>query len=281
MSGTLFVVATPIGNLEDLSPRARQTLADVDLIAAEDTRHTGRLLSHFGVETRLLALHDHNEIDRAERVIRELAAGRSVALVSDAGTPLISDPGYRLVKAAHEAGINVSPIPGPSAMIAALSVAGLATDRFCFEGFLPAKKKGRRDALAGLANETRTMVFYESVHRMESSVADMVEVFGRARSVFLGREMSKMHEQCISTTLGELARQVMDDEITQKGEIVVVVAGGDRVTSSAIDSDSLLHDLAALLPKKEVARIVAKATGEKRNALYQRLLDMASAADSD
>lgn len=281
MSGTLFVVATPIGNLEDLSPRARQTLADVDLIAAEDTRHTGRLLSHFGVETRLLALHDHNEIDRAERVIRELAAGRSVALVSDAGTPLISDPGYRLVKAAHEAGINVSPIPGPSAMIAALSVAGLATDRFCFEGFLPAKKKGRRDALAGLANETRTMVFYESVHRIAGSLADMVAEFGHDRSAFLGREMSKMHEQCISTTLGELARQVMDDEITQKGEIVVVVAGGDQVTSSAIDSDSLLHDLAALLPKKEAARIVAKATGEKRNALYQRLLDMASAADSD
>jgi 16S rRNA (cytidine1402-2'-O)-methyltransferase len=281
MSGTLFVVATPIGNLEDLSPRARQTLADVDLIAAEDTRHTGRLLSHFGVETRLLALHDHNEIDRAERVIRELAAGRSVALVSDAGTPLISDPGYRLVKAAHEAGINVSPIPGPSAMIAALSVAGLATDRFCFEGFLPAKKKGRRDALAGLANETRTMVFYESVHRIADSLADMVLKFGSDRAAFLGREMSKMHEQCISTTLGELARQVMDDEITQKGEIVVVVAGGDQVTSSAIDSDSLLHDLAALLPKKEAARIVAKATGEKRNALYQRLLDMASAADSD
>jgi 16S rRNA (cytidine1402-2'-O)-methyltransferase len=274
MSGTLFVVATPIGNLEDLSPRARQTLADVDLIAAEDTRHTGRLLSHFGVETRLLALHDHNETDRAEMVIRELAAGRSVALVSDAGTPLISDPGYRLVKAAHEAGINVSPIPGPSAMIAALSVAGLATDRFCFEGFLPAKKKGRCDALAGLANETRTMVFYESVHRMEGSVADMVEVFGGMRSVFLGREMSKMHEQCISTTLGELSRQVMENEITQKGELVIVVAGSDQATSSAIDSDTLLHDLAALLPKKEVARIVAKATGEKRNALYQRLLDL-------
>jgi len=274
MSGTLFVVATPIGNLEDLSPRARQTLADVDLIAAEDTRHTGRLLSHFGVETRLLALHDHNEADRAEMVIRELAAGRSVALVSDAGTPLISDPGYRLVKAAHDAGINVSPIPGPSAMIAALSVAGLATDRFCFEGFLPAKKKGRRDTLADLVNETRTMVFYESVHRMESSVADMVEVFGRARSVFLGREMSKLHEQCISTTLGELARQVEENEITQKGELVIVVAGSDQVTSSAIDSDSLLHDLAALLPKKEAARIVAKATGEKRNALYERLLEL-------
>lgn len=281
MSGTLFVVATPIGNLEDLSPRARQTLADVDLIAAEDTRHTGRLLSHFGVETRLLALHDHNEADQAERVVRELVAGRSVALVSDAGTPLISDPGYRLVRAAHAAGINVSPIPGPSAMIAALSVAGLATDRFCFEGFLPAKKKGRRDALAELAHETRTMVFYESVHRMEGSVADMVDVFGGTRSVFLGREISKMHEQCISTTLGELSRQVMDNEITQKGELVIVVAGGDDATSSSIDSDKLLNELAALLPKKEAARIVASATGEKRNALYQRLLDMTSSADPD
>ena len=281
MSGTLFVVATPIGNLEDLSPRARQTLADVDLIAAEDTRHTGRLLSHFGVETRLLALHDHNEADRAETVVRELVAGRSVALVSDAGTPLISDPGYRLVKAAHEAGINVSPIPGPSAMIAALSVAGLATDRFCFEGFLPAKKKGRRDALAELAHETRTMVFYESVHRMEDSVADMVDVFGGTRSVFLGREISKMHEQCISTTLGELSRQVMNNEITQKGELVIVVAGGDHVTSSSIDSDKLLSELAAILPKKEAARIVASATGEKRNVLYQRLLDMASSAETD
>jgi len=274
MSGTLFIVATPIGNLEDLSPRARQTLADVDLIAAEDTRHTGRLLSHFGVETRLLALHDHNEADRAEMVIRELAAGRSVALVSDAGTPLISDPGYRLVKAAHEAGITVSPIPGPSALIAALCVAGLPTDRFCFEGFLPAKKKGRRDALAGLANETRTMVFYESVHRMEGSVADMVDVFGGTRSVFLGREMSKMHEQCISTTLGELSRQLMENEITQKGELVIVVAGTDKPSSSSLDVDRLLAELAGKLPDKEIAKAVANATGEKRNALYKRLLDL-------
>ena len=274
MSGTLFVVATPIGNLEDLSPRARQTLADVDLIAAEDTRHTGRLLSHFGVKTRLLALHDHNETDRAEVVIRELAAGRSVALVSDAGTPLISDPGYRLVKAAHEAGITVSPIPGPSAMIAALSVAGLATDRFCFEGFLPAKKKGRRDALAGLANETRTMVFYESVHRVEGCVADMVEVFGGTRPVFLGREITKLHEQCVSTTLGELSRQVMENEITQKGELVIVVAGTDEPPSSSLDVDRLLAELAGKLPDKEIAKAVANATGEKRNALYKRLLDL-------
>lgn len=274
MSGTLFVVATPIGNLEDLSPRARQTLADVDLIAAEDTRHTGRLLSHFGVKTRLLALHDHNEADRAEMVIRELAAGRSVALVSDAGTPLISDPGYRLVRAAHEAGISVSPIPGPSAMIAALSVAGLATDRFCFEGFLPAKKKGRHDVLAGLASETRTMVFYESVHRIESSVADMVEVFGKARPAFLGREISKLHEQCVSATLGELSKKVVANEIIQKGELVIVVGGAADGDSSTLDADRLLIELAGKLPDKEIARIVSNLTGEKRNALYKRLLDL-------
>ena len=166
MSGTLFVVATPIGNLEDLTPRARQTLAAVDFVAAEDTRHTGRLLSHFGVKTRLLALHDHNEADRVGEIIKALQSGQSVALVSDAGTPLISDPGYRVVQAAHEAGITVSPIPGPSALTAALSVAGLPTDRFCFEGFLPARQKARRDRLANLRGEPRTMVFYESVHRM-------------------------------------------------------------------------------------------------------------------
>ena len=165
MSGTLYVVATPIGNLEDLSPRARQTLADVDLIAAEDTRHTGRLLLHFGIKTRLLALHDHNEADRAGTVIDALRSGQSVALVSDAGTPLISDPGYRVVQAAHKAGIRVSPVPGPSALAAALSVAGLPTDRFCFEGFLPSKQKASLDRMAGLAGEPRTLVFYETVHR--------------------------------------------------------------------------------------------------------------------
>ena len=274
MSGTLFIVATPIGNLEDLSPRARQTLADVDLIAAEDTRHTGRLLSHFGVETRLLALHDHNEADRAEMLVGKLAAGRSVALVSDAGTPLISDPGYRLVKAAHEAGITVSPIPGPSALIAALCAAGLPTDRFCFEGFLPAKKKGRRDALAELANETRTMVFYESVHRIADCLADMVVAFGPDRPAFLGRELSKLHEQARLATLADLQQGIASGDITQKGELVVVVAGTDEPPSSSLDVDRLLAELAGKLPGKDVAKILARATGAKRNALYARLLEL-------
>ena len=273
MSGTLFIVATPIGNLEDLSPRARQTLAEVDLIAAEDTRHTGRLLSHFGIKTRLLALHDHNEAARAQAVIDELAAGKSVALVSDAGTPLISDPGYRLVRAAQDAGIAVSPIPGPSALTAALSVAGLPTDRFCFEGFLPAKRKARRESLANLVNETRTMVFYESVHRIAAFLDDLADAFGAQRRAFIARELTKMHEQGASATLGELARQVASEDIPHKGELVVVVEGGDAARSS-LEVDDLLVELAGKLPDKEVARIVSNVTGEKRNALYKRLLEL-------
>jgi len=274
MSGTLFIVATPIGNLEDLSPRARQTLADVDLIAAEDTRHTGRLLSHFGVKTRLLALHDHNEADRAQVVVDELVSGKSVALVSDAGTPLISDPGYRLVQAAHEAGITVSPIPGPSALTAALSVAGLPTDRFCFEGFLPARTKARRDRLADLANESRTMVFYESVHRADDCLDDLIEAFGPERPASIGRELSKMHEQAILATLAELRKRLADGKITQKGEFVIVVAGADAAAEGSIEVDRLLAELKGKLPDKDVARIVSNVTGEKRNALYKRLLDL-------
>jgi len=204
MSGTLFIVATPIGNLEDLAPRARQTLANVDLIAAEDTRRTGRLLSHFGIKTRLYALHDHNEEESAESLVAELANGRSVALVSDAGTPLLSDPGYRLVRAAHRDGVPVSPIPGPSALTTALSVAGLPTDRFCFEGFLPAKAKARRAVLVSLVNEPRTMIFYESVHRIEKTLEDLVSIFGAGRPAFVGRELSKVYEQCVQARLDEL-----------------------------------------------------------------------------
>jgi 16S rRNA (cytidine1402-2'-O)-methyltransferase len=274
MSGTLFIVATSIGNLEDLSPRARQTLADVDLIAAEDTRHTGRLLSHFGVKTRLLALHDHNEADRAATVINELQSGKSVALVSDAGTPLISDPGYRLVQAAHETGIPVSPIPGPSALAAALSVAGLPTDRFCFEGFLPAKKKARSDALAALAGETRTLVFYESVHRIDDCLDDMINAFGAARVAFIGRELSKMHEQGVLASLAELRERLAGGDITRKGEFVIVVGGADGASAGAMDADRLLVELQGRLPDKDVARIVSNVTGEKRNALYKRLLDL-------
>jgi len=280
-SGTLFVVATPIGNLEDLTPRARQTLAEVDLIAAEDTRHTGRLLSHFGVKTRLLALHDHNEAELADKVVDKLLAGQSVALVSDAGTPLVSDPGYRLVHAAHAAGIPVSPIPGPSAMTAALSVAGLPTDRFCFEGFLPAKKKARFDVLTGLRDETRTMVFYESVHRIKGAIAALCGVFGTDRSAFLGRELTKMHEQCVYGTLEELHCQLLDGSIPQKGEFVIVVGGSSETRASSFDLDSLLVELSGKLPDKELARIIANASGEKRNALYQRLLELKESAGGD
>ena len=276
MSGTLFVVATPIGNLEDLTPRARQTLAEVDLIAAEDTRHTGRLLSHFGVKTRLLALHDHNEAELADKVIDMILAGQSVALVSDAGTPLVSDPGYRLVKAAHQRAVPVTPIPGPSALTAALSVAGLPTDRFCFEGFLPAKKKARFDVLTGLKNEVRTMVFYESVHRIEGALAALSGTFGTDRIAFLGRELTKMHEQCVYGTLGEIHAQLLDGLITRKGEFVIVVGGSLETKASSLDLDSLLVELSGKLPDKEVAKAIARATGEKRNVLYQRLLELAN-----
>ena len=274
MSGTLFIVATPIGNLEDLAPRARQTLATVDLIAAEDTRHTGRLLSHFGIKTRLYALHDHNEEESAESLVAELANGRSVALVSDAGTPLLSDPGYRLVRAAHRDGVPVSPIPGPSALTTALSVAGLPTDRFCFEGFLPAKAKARRDVLASLVNEPRTMIFYESVHRIEKTLEDLVSIFGPSRPAFVGRELSKMYEQCVQARLDELLDQLVNGTIPGKGEFVLVVGGsGEERTSPAL-IDRLLVEFSGKLPDKEIAKIVSLATGEKRNALYQRLLDI-------
>ncbi len=274
MSGTLFVVATPIGNLEDLSPRARQTLADVDLIAAEDTRHTGRLLSHFSIRTPIFALHDHNEDKVVESLISDLADGKSIALVSDAGTPLISDPGYRLVSTAHSRSIRVAPIAGASAATAALSAAGLPTDRFCFEGFLPAKQKARKDRLAELSRETRTIVLYESVHRIRDCLVDLVDGFGETRNAFVGRELTKMHEQCVQATLGELLRQLDDGTIVAKGEFVIIVTGADEQPSSSLDVDRLLLELADKLPGKEVAKLVARVTGESRNSLYERLLEL-------
>ena len=274
MSGTLFVVATPIGNLEDLSPRARQTLAEVDLIAAEDTRHTGRLLSHLGVKTPQFALHDHNEERAASTLIKELESGKSVALVSDAGTPLVSDPGYRLVQAAHASGIAVSPIPGPSAVTAALSASGLPTDRFCFEGFTPSKRGARQRRLRERATEPRTMVFFESVHRIDDCLSDMVEVFGPERPAFLGRELSKLHEECAAATVGELADRVINGDVVAKGEFVIVVGGTTSQPSAALDVDRLLAELADVLPAKQAAAIAARLSGEKRNALYKRILDL-------
>ena len=221
-----------------------------------------------------MALHDHNEEDVADKLIAILNAGESVALVSDAGTPLVSDPGFRLLRAAHGANIVVSPLPGPSAVTAALSVAGLPCDRFCFEGFLPAKSKGRRDALQRLAAEQRTMIFYESVHRITDSLADFVAIFGADRPAFLGRELTKMHEQCVQGTLAEMHEKSVSGEVTSKGEFVVIVAGAPEASPSSLDIDRLLREFSAVLPGKDVAKVLSRATGEKRNVLYQRLLEL-------
>ena len=274
MSGTLYVVATPIGNLEDLTPRARQALATVDLVAAEDTRHTGRLLMTINAKPALLALHDHNEERAARDVIEALRGGKDVALVSDAGTPLISDPGYRLVRAAHDEAITVVPLPGASAVTAALSAAGLPTDRFCFEGFAPGKRAARRQWLEDLVSEARTIVMYESVHRIADCVADLVDIFGTERRAFIGRELTKLHEQCVHATLGELREMVEDGRIRTKGEFVIVIEGGEREIGATVDSDKMLRLLSAALSAKETARIAAELTGEKRNALYERVLEI-------
>ena len=274
MSGTLFVVATPIGNLEDITPRARQTLDTVCFIAAEDTRHTGRLLMHIGCKSRLMSLHEHNEEQACGRIIKILLDGDDVALVSDAGTPLVSDPGFRLVRAAHEAGIKVSPIPGASAVTAALSAAGIPTDRFCFEGFAPSKVVARKEWLEKLKNERRTLVIYESVHRIDECLADMVTVFGPERQAFIGRELTKLHEQCVQEPLGELQRQVDDKTIVGKGEFVIVVAGSVEEQESPLEVDRLLKALSACLSAKDSARVAAEATGLKKNALYERLLEL-------
>lgn len=272
MSGTLYVVATPIGNLDDLTPRAQQTLAAVDLVAAEDTRHTRRLLISIGAKPALLALHDHNEEQAVHGLIESLRDGKDVALVSDAGTPLVSDPGYRLVKAAHEHGISVVPIAGPSAVTAALSAAGLPTDRFCFEGFAPAKRAARRQWLEGLAAEERTIVLYESVHRIKDCLADLVDIFGADRRAFIGRELTKMYEQCVQETLGRLQQLVEDGEIVSKGEFAIVICGAEPSAESALNMDSLLTELAAHLSAKDAARVAANVSGQRKNDLYQRLL---------
>ncbi len=274
MSGTLYVVATPIGLLEDLAPRARQTLASVDLVAAEDTRHTGRLLSTIGAKPQQMALHDHNEAQVVSRVIEALESGKDVALVSDAGTPLVSDPGFRLVREAHARSLPVVPVPGASAVTAALSAAGVPTDRFCFEGFPPAKKSARRDWLQQRSTEERTLVVYESVHRIRDCITDLVDIFGSDREAFVGRELTKLHEQCVHATLGVLQERVQDGSIPEKGEFVLVIAGASAAPASAIDVDRLLAELAERLPAKEVARIVAGVTGLRRNDLYQRVLEL-------
>lgn len=279
--GTLYVVATPIGNLDDLSPRAKKVLEEAGLVAAEDTRHTRRLLTHFGIKTALLALHEHNEERIVRRLVEQLKQGVSIALVADAGTPLISDPGYRLLAAAHEHSIRVSPVPGPSAALAALSVAGLPTDRFCFEGFLPAKSGARRKRLAALAGEARTMVFFEAVHRIGDCIDDLTGAFGDARHGFIGREMTKRHEQCVSGTLQELKAMLDDGRIARKGEFVLAIEGRETPPGSIVNVDlnQLLEEVTAVLPGSSAVDLVASVSGRKRNEIYRLMLARRGDAD--
>ena len=277
-AGILFVVATPIGNLEDLSPRARQTLQQVDVIAAEDTRHTGRLLSHFAIKKRQIAFHDHNEAEAVDGLIELLLRGQSIALVSDAGTPLVSDPGFRLVQSAHNAGIAVTPIPGASAAIAAMSAAGLPTDRFSFEGFLPVKHEARVSRLQTLYSDSRTLVFFESVHRINDALSDMAAVFGADRQAFIGREISKLHEQCVNATLQELSDMLDAGDIPARGEFVVVVAGSPEKPQpeATINASELLEELVRILPGSQSVDIVSRLSGRKRNEVYKDMLKLKS-----
>lgn len=266
---TLYVVATPIGNLADLSPRAQEVLRSVAAICAEDTRRSGQLLSHFGIHQPLVALHEHNEEALSQRLVARLQAGESLALVSDAGTPLVSDPGFRLVRAARSAGIKVSPIPGACAAIAALSVAGLPSDRFSFEGFLPAKASGRRDRLQALAGEVRTMVFYESSHRIVESLADMSAIFGAERPAVLARELTKLFETVLDGDLAGLLAKVEADENQRKGEFVVMVQGaGDDAEAQLAHGRHVYAKLSEHLPPSTAAKLAAELTGAPRKALY-------------
>jgi 16S rRNA (cytidine1402-2'-O)-methyltransferase len=267
--GTLHIVATPIGNLGDLTPRALETLRTVAAICAEDTRHTRQLLSHFGLERPLLALHQHNEEQQAAQLVARLQAGDSLALVSDAGTPLVSDPGYRLVRAARAAGIKVSPVPGACAAIAALSVAGVASDRFAFEGFLPAKASARRERLVRLAAEPRTLLFYESAHRIEETLDDMAAVFGGARGAVLARELTKLFETVLDGALDALAAQVKADPNQRKGEFVLIVEGaGEDADAKVIEGKRLYAKLSEHLPPSTAAKLAAELSGAPRKALY-------------
>ena len=276
--GILYVVATPIGNLQDITARALDTLRSVSLVAAEDTRHSRKLLAHYGIGTPLVALHEHNERDITQRLLQTLAAGEDIALVSDAGTPLISDPGFYLVRAARQVNIRVVPVPGASALIAALSVAGLPTDRFCFEGFLPSRQAARRQRLQALHAATATLVFYESSHRICASLADMAEVFGFGREATLARELTKTFETIRHGTLGELIDWIDADSNQQKGEFVVLLQGASTAKAAEVDvaAAEVLAILLAELPLRQAAALAAKITGSPKNALYEHGLMLKS-----
>ena len=272
LTGILYIVATPIGNLQDITQRALYTFAQVDLIAAEDTRHSGLLLSHYGIKKPFFALHDHNEQEKAHILVEKLKQGSNIALISDAGTPLISDPGFHLVRQCREAGIRVVPVPGACAAITALCASGIASDRFCFEGFLPAKSKARKDKLENIAEEDRTLIFYESTHRILDTLEDMQSVLGEERYIVLAREITKTWETITGNTIKNLREWLLEDPNRTKGEMVLIVEGkpksdnNDEISPQAVKA---LELIAEELPLKKAAAIVAELYGYKKNALYQ------------
>ena len=280
MSGVLYIVATPIGNLDDISLRAIEILRSADVIAAEDTRHSKRMLDHLGIRARLLSCHEHNENARSGEIVERLRAGDSVALISDAGTPLISDPGYQLVRAVREAGFAVVPIPGASSIIAALSAAGLPTDKFYFCGFLSSKAKERLSQLKSLRSIPGTLVLLESTHRIERLLGHMSEVFAQNPCV-IAKELTKLHERFMSGTAAELLQQLQADAQLQKGEFVVLIDNASRhnEADSSADSESLLRDLLMHVPVRVAVDIACRATGHKKNELYRKALEL-QAADS-
>ncbi len=275
-AGVLYVVATPIGNLADITYRAVTILGAVQLIAAEDTRHSARLLHHYGINTPCMPLHEYNEREQAEKLIERLEQGASIALISDAGTPLISDPGFCLVSMAHEHGLQVVPVPGPSAILAALPVSGLPVDRFCFEGFLPARAQARRKRLQGLCEETRTLIFYESPHRIGATVQQMSDVFGSERQAVIARELTKTFETIHGDSLQKLSVWLAGDSNRQRGEFVLLVQGAERRPGSGeLDADTrrIAKILSANLPPRQAAELAARITGEKKNLLYRYIIN--------
>ena len=283
-AGRLYVVATPIGNLGDLSPRARATLESCDLIAAEDTRRTGLLMNACGLAKPMLSLHEHNEGERAASLIARMRDGASIALVSDAGTPAINDPGFDLVRGCAAAGIEVIAIPGPCALIAALSIAGLPTDRFCFEGFLPPRRAARRERLSEIALEPRTLVLYEAPHRIAETLADCAAILGEERPAALAREMTKVHETLYRGSLAELAARSGSDVDLSRGEIVLVIAGASAalIAEAGADGhggelDRALRPLLAELPLKQAAHLAARIASVRDNESYKRALELKQA----
>jgi 16S rRNA (cytidine1402-2'-O)-methyltransferase len=285
-AGRLYVVATPIGNLGDLSARAREVLQGVSLIAAEDTRHTGAMLKHFGIQTPQVSLHDHNEHQRSGGIIERLRQGASVALVSDAGTPAINDPGFELVRAAAAAGCEIIAVPGPCAAIAALSIGALPTDRFCFEGFLPARGAARRKRLQSLAAEVRTLVLYESPHRVREALEDCAAVFGGERNATMAREMTKLHETTYRGSLRELLDRAGTDADFGRGEIVLLIAGAPQAAADEEGGadghggalDRVLKILLTELPLRQAAHLAAQITEARGNEAYKRALQLKDGA---